>query len=101
MCLEADECIPGLLECHGIPLLVPILFHWFVFTCSYLIGGTIPTSLLVLVETILFPLYIVRIVHNVKQNSPIQTDLERLATDIMISRGNEMCHKVHATDIDV
>ena len=25
-CLEADECWPGLLECHGISLLVPILF---------------------------------------------------------------------------
>ena len=26
MYLEADECRPGSLECHGIPLLVPILF---------------------------------------------------------------------------
>ena len=26
MCLEADKCWPGLLECHGIPLLVPIRF---------------------------------------------------------------------------
>ena len=26
MCLEADECWPGLLECRGISLLVPILF---------------------------------------------------------------------------
>ena len=25
MCLEAGECWPGLLECHGIPLLVSIL----------------------------------------------------------------------------
>ena len=51
-CLEADEWSPGLLECHGISLLVPILFLPDVFSCSYLIGGTIPTSLLVLVETI-------------------------------------------------
>ena len=46
-----------LLECHGIPLLVPMLFHWWVFPCSYLIRGTIPTSLLVLVETFLLLLY--------------------------------------------
>ena len=56
MCLEADECWPGLLECHGIPLLVPILFHQLAFPCSYLIGGTIATSTLVLVETIFIPL---------------------------------------------
>ena len=56
MWLEADECCPGLLECHGIPLLVPILFPLVVFSCSYLIGGTIPTPLLVLVETIFTPI---------------------------------------------
>ena len=55
-CLEADECWPGLLECHGISLFVPILFRQLVFPCSYLIGGTIPTSLLILVETIFSPL---------------------------------------------
>ena len=55
MWLEAGECWPGLLECHGILLLVPILFHQLVFPCSYLIGGTIPTSLLVLAETLLLP----------------------------------------------
>ena len=32
------------------------VFHRLVFPCSYLIGGTIPTSLLVLVETIFTPL---------------------------------------------
>ena len=29
---------PGLLECHGIYLLAPILFHRVMFPCSYLIG---------------------------------------------------------------
>ena len=29
---------PGLLKCHGIPLLVPILFHRVIFPCSYVIG---------------------------------------------------------------
>ena len=37
------------------PLLVPILFPQVVFPCSYLIGGTIPTSLLVLVKSIFTP----------------------------------------------
>ena len=26
MCLEGGKCRPGLLQCHGIPLLVPIPF---------------------------------------------------------------------------
>ena len=55
-CLETDECWPGLLECHGISLLVPILFLPVSFPCSYLIGGTIPTCLLVLVKNIFTPL---------------------------------------------
>ena len=49
-CLEADECWPGLLECHGISVLVPILFppvsfsmqlldrrhHPYIFTSLYI-----------------------------------------------------------------
>ena len=42
-------------------LVYPSLFLYFfyrlVFPCSYLIGGTIPTSLLVLVKTIFTPLW--------------------------------------------
>ena len=55
-CLEADECWPGLLECHGISLLVPILFPPDSFSMQLLVGGTIPTSLLVLVKNIFTPL---------------------------------------------
>ena len=56
MCLEADECWPGLLECHCISLLVPILFRRLDFPCSYMIGGIILTSLLGLVKYIFTPL---------------------------------------------
>ena len=39
------------------PSLFLYFFYWLVFPCSYLIGGTIPTSLLVLMDTILLHLY--------------------------------------------
>ena len=39
------------------PSLFLYFFHRLVFPCSYLIGGTIPTSLLVLVKNIFTPLY--------------------------------------------
>ena len=62
MCLEAGKFWPGLLECHNIPLLVPILFPPVCFPYSYLNGGTIPTSSLVLVEEYLYsPVYYVHI----------------------------------------
>ena len=41
-CLEADECRPGLLECHGIPLLVPILFLLVGFSMQLLDRGHHP-----------------------------------------------------------
>ena len=56
MCLEADECSHGLLECHGIPLLVSILFPPVGFSMQLLDRDTTPTSLLVVVETIFTPL---------------------------------------------
>ena len=46
-------------SCNGI-LLYIIMLHFFrqlVFPCSYLIRGTIPTSVLVLVENIFTPLF--------------------------------------------
>ena len=57
MWLEAGKCWPGLLEYHGIPPLFLYFFHRLVFPRRYLIGGTIPTSLLVLVKNIFAPLY--------------------------------------------
>ena len=35
-CLEADKCWPGLLECRGISLLVPILFPLVSFSMQLL-----------------------------------------------------------------
>ena len=42
MYLEADECWPGLLECHGISLLVPILFPPVSFSMQLLGRGHHP-----------------------------------------------------------
>ena len=56
MCFEADECRPGSLECHGIPLLVPILFPPVVFSMQLLDRGHHPYISTGLVETIFTPL---------------------------------------------
>ena len=57
------------LGCYNVmvyPFLFPYFFIQLVLPCSYLIGGTIPTSLLFLVETIITPLviYILWWLHN-------------------------------------
>ena len=41
-CLEAAECWPGLLECHGISLFVPILFPPVSFSMQLLDRGHHP-----------------------------------------------------------
>jgi len=47
-----------LLECHGIPCFYTSSTGWVFHVASYLIGGTIPTSPLMLVENILLHLFL-------------------------------------------
>ena len=49
------------------PSLFLYCFHQLVFSCCYLIGGTIPTSLLVLIKSILLPLYIIYAIVSAQQ----------------------------------
>ena len=51
-----DWPIPQTSNVMVYPSLFLYYFHWLVFPCSYLIGGTIPTSLLVLVKNMFTPL---------------------------------------------
>ena len=41
-CFEAGECLPGLLECHGVPFPVPILFPPVGFSMQLLDRGHHP-----------------------------------------------------------
>ena len=67
-----------------ISLLVHILFHRLIFPYSYLIGGTIPTSLLVLVENVFTPFMIYRIGHfDHKCLHPLHTKLMRRKYKLM------------------